>query len=215
MRFRDRADAGRRLAERLVAEPLHEPVVLALPRGGVPVAAPVAAALRAPLAPFVARKVGAPGEPEYGIGAIAEGSPDVLRTGAADRLGISPEQMAALADVEREELRRRVRLYRGGAALPPVHGRDVVLVDDGLATGVTAEAALRALRRLEPGRLFLAVPVAPPDTARRLEELVDALVCLATPRGFEAVGRWYDHFDQTGDEGVLAILRAAAGTGAG
>lgn len=210
MRFRNREDAGRRLAARLIEERLHDPVVLALPRGGVPVAAPVAVALQAPLEPFVARKVAAPGQPEFGIGAIAEGSLDVVRTRAADQLGVSAERMQSLADVERDELRRRVLLYRDGAELPSIHDRDVVLVDDGLATGVTAEAALRALRRLGPRRLILAVPVSAADTARRLETLADAVICLSTPRGFDAVGRWYDDFDQTTDAEVLAILRRAA-----
>lgn len=206
MRFRDRTDAGRQLAERLLAEQPSEPLVLALPRGGVPVAAPVAVALEAPLLPYVARKVGAPGQPEYGIGAIAEGSPEALWTGAADQLGISPEQLQALADEEREELSRRIDLYRDGAALPPLRGRDVILVDDGLATGVTAEAALRALRRLGPRRLVLAVPVGAPDSTDRLRQVADAVVCLATPEGFGAVGQWYESFGQTSDAEVLAIL---------
>jgi len=211
MRFRDRTDAGRQLAERLVEERLHDALVLALPRGGVPVAAPVATGLHAPLEPFVARKIGAPGQAEFGIGAIAEGSPDVLRTGAADELGVSPARMRSLADDEREELRRRVDRYRAGADLPPVRERDVVLVDDGVATGVTAEAALRALRRLGPRRLLLAVPVCAADSARRLREVADAVVCLSTPDDLGSVGQWYDHFEQTSDEEVIALLRGVPG----
>lgn len=211
MRFRDRDDAGRQLADALREQQLHDPLILALPRGGVPVAAPVAATIGAPLEAFVALKVAAPGRPELGIGAIAEDGPDLLKTSAADGLGVSPEQMRALADDEREELRRRVLRYRGSDELPTVRDRDVVLVDDGLATGVTAEAALRALRRHGPRRLILAVPVCAPDAARRLGDVADLVVCLYSPPDFGAVGRWYDEFGQTSDAEVLAILGSVAG----
>jgi putative phosphoribosyl transferase len=204
--FRDRWDAGERLAERLSREDLDNPVVLALPRGGVPVADVVASTLEAPLYPFVARKLGAPGHAEFGIGAIAEGSEDVVVSAAAARLGLSTEDMAQLAEQERPELERRVRAYRGDRPLPPLEDRDVVLVDDGLATGVTAEASLRALRRHNPRRLVLAVPVSAPDTAQRFGELADNVVCLATPEDFAAVGEWYDDFGQTTDDEVLEIL---------
>jgi putative phosphoribosyl transferase len=207
MLFTDREDAGRRLAERLASEHLTEPLVLALPRGGVPVAAVVADALGAPLQVFVARKVGAPGHPEYGIGAIAEGTDEVLVSEAADRLGLGTEDMAALAGRERAELDRRVEMYRGAEAIPPLEGRDVVLVDDGLATGVTAEAALASLRRRKPRRLLLAVPVCAGDSAQRLSGIADSVVCLAAPEGFRAVGLWYERFEQTTDQEVLALLR--------
>lgn len=204
--FRDRQDAGDRLAERLNREHFTDPLVLALPRGGVPVGDVVASALGAPLQAFVARKLGAPGHPEFGIGAIAEGSDEVIVSDSAARLGLSAEEMANLAEEERPELERRVRLYRGGRPLPAVAGRDVVLVDDGLATGVTAEAALRSLRRRSPRRLVLAAPVCAPSTARRLGELADDLVCLHMPEDFRAVGSWYQDFAQTTDDEVLDIL---------
>jgi putative phosphoribosyl transferase len=206
MRFKDRRDAGGRLAAKLAAEELDAPVVLALPRGGVLVAGPVAAALGAPLAVFVARKVGAPGQPEYGIGAVAEGSDEVVTTAAAETLGITGDQIRSLAADERTEVERRVRLYRGDHPLPQVEGRDVVLVDDGLATGVTAEAALRALRRMGPRRLVLAVPTCARDTVQRLQDIADSIVCIVAPEQFGAVGSWYDDFGQTTDEEVLALL---------
>lgn len=211
MLFKDRHDAGSRLAERLAREDLEAPVVLGLPRGGVPVAAVVASALEAPLDAFVARKVGAPGHPEFGIGAIAEGSDEIVVSESATRVGVSGEQLTQLAEQERPELERRVRMYRGDDPIPPLHGRDVVLVDDGLATGVTAEAALGSLRRHHPRRLVLAVPVCAPDTARRLADLADAVVCLAAPQGFRAVGEWYEQFEQTTDQEVLAALGRTAG----
>jgi putative phosphoribosyl transferase len=206
MPFHDRDEAGRRLAERLADLELHRPVVLALPRGGVPVAAPVAESLGAPLDVLVARKVGAPGHAEFGIGAIAEGSDEVVISDAAERVGVSPDQMQSLAAAEQEELERRVRRYRGDAEPPDVRDRDVLLVDDGLATGVTAEAALRSLRRRDPRRLILAIPVCAPDTAARLTALADEVVCLECPPDFGAVGYWYQIFDQTTDEEVLALL---------
>ena len=206
MRFRDRADAGARLAGPVAALGLTDPVVLALPRGGVPVAYAVAAALGAPLEVFVARKVGAPGHPEYGIGAVAEGGGVVANAAALRSLRLAEDEFAELADDARMELDRRVRRYRGGRPLPEVRGRDVVLVDDGLATGVTAEAALRALRAQAPRRLVLAVPVCAPATARRLVPPADAVVYVLAPETFTAVGRWYDDFDQTRDEEVLELL---------
>jgi len=206
VRFRDRQDAGRLLADRVVGTGLVAPLVLALPRGGVPVAAPVASALSAPLLAFVARKIGAPERPEFGIAAIAEGSDEVLVTAAVADLGIDEKQLRSLVEVERVELARRVDRYRRGAPLPPLGGRDVVLVDDGLATGVTAEVALLALRRLGPRRLVLAVPVCAADTGHRLAGTADLLLCLASSRRFGAVGGWYDDFTQTTDDEVLALL---------
>jgi putative phosphoribosyl transferase len=204
--FRDRADAGRRLAELLRAKGFHDPVVLALPRGGVPVAAEVAVGLGAPLEVFVARKVGAPGQPEWGIGAVAEGGAVVSNDAAVRALGLSPEAFHALVARERDEVARRVLQYRRDRPLPDLAGRDAILVDDGLATGVTAEAALRALRALGPRRLVLAVPVAARDTAHRLAGVADEVVCVHAPRDLRAVGQWYDVFEQTRDDEVLAAL---------
>lgn len=206
MRFHDRDDAGRQLAALLAPESFVEPVVLALPRGGVPVAAPVAAALGAPLSVFVARKIAAPGHPEFGIAAIAEGSDEVVVTEVGRQLDVPPELMRQLIGEERAELARRVELYRGGASRPDMVGHDVVLVDDGLATGITAEAALRSLRRIEPRHLILAAPVCPPDTVRRLGSVADRVVCLTTPAGLGAIGSWYDDFTQTSDDEVLDLL---------
>ena len=216
MKFRDRVDAGQALAERLGHLAFHEPVVLALPRGGVPVGYEVAAALGAPLDVFVARKVGAPGHPEFGIGAVAELGGEVVNQDALAVLRLDADEFAVLAERERVELARRVERYRGGRPLPDVAGRDVVLVDDGLATGVTAEASLRALRSLRPRRLVLAVPTCAPDTAGRLTSVADEVVCVLSPPDFRAVGLWYERFDQTSDDEVLELLArnvaATAGT---
>jgi putative phosphoribosyl transferase len=213
MRFRDRAQAGSELARKLQSYQLSDPIVLALPRGGVPVGFEIAAALRAPLEVFVARKVGAPGHEELGIAAIAEGSDELVIGEAARQLGIGRHEIEKQAAREREELRRRVSYYRRNRPLPDVAGRDVIVVDDGLATGVTAEAAMRALRQRRPRRLLLAVPVCARDTASRLDRISDDVVCLSSPADFLAVGFWYEDFSQTSDEEVLALLdqaRAAA-----
>lgn len=199
VRFRDRDDAGVRLGEAVAALHLAAPIVLGMPRGGVAVAAPVAFRLDAPLDVVVACKIGAPGHAELGVGAAAEDG-IVVWIGPSDADG----QARAEAEVE-----RRVASYRGGRPQPPVSGRSVVVVDDGLATGVTAEAALRWVRSHGPDRLVLAVPVGAPDTVRRLQGtgLADDVVCLLQPPGFGAVGAWYDDFDQTSDEEVHRLLR--------
>ena len=206
IRYRDRAHAGRRLAEALRSVDLDDPLVLALPRGGVVVAAPVAAALGAELDVLVVRKIGAPRQPELGVGAIAEGGQPLLDDRLLARLGIGPADLAPVVTAERAELQRRVDRYRGGDALPDVAGRTVVLVDDGLATGSTAHAALQELRRRGAGRVVLAVPVAAPDTLRRLEGEADLVVCLEAPRQFGSVGQAYEDFRQTSDADVLQLL---------
>ena len=208
-RFVDRQDAGRALAARVVALGLADPVVLALPRGGVPVAAEVARVLRVPLDVLVARKIGLPGQPELGVGAVAEGGPPLLDEAVLSRLGVPTSALEETMVSERVELDRRVARYRGDRPLPPLAGRSVVLVDDGLATGVTARAALRVLRAAEPARLVLAVPVCAPDAAEALGREADDVVCVLSPAGFGAVGAWYRRFDQTSDEEVLALLAAA------
>lgn len=209
-RFRDRTEAGRRLAERVVELGLRDPVVLGLPRGGIPVAAEVAAALGAPWDVFVARKVGTPGHEELGIGAVAEGLDAPVVSDAARALGVTPEDLRVLAERAAAETARRVERYRGDRPLPPIEARDVVLVDDGLATGVTAEAALRALRSRRPRRLVLAVPVCPANTAARLRGLAHDVVCVAAPANFMAVGEWYDDFAQLTDSEVLDLLGHAS-----
>jgi len=214
VRFRDRSDAGRQLADRLVEFELVDPVVLGLPRGGIPVAAEIGARLGAPLEVFVARKIGAPGHEELGIGAVAEGSDELVVTDTARRLGLDEARMQELADRARREMHRRIETYRGGRELPELAGRDVVVVDDGLATGVTAEAALRALRARRPRMLILAAPVCAEEAATRLAPLADRVVCVMTRRDFFAVGQWYDDFGQTTDEEVADVLargRATAG----
>jgi len=215
MLFRDRSDAGRRLADRLVERQLREPVILALTRGGVPVAAPIAEALECPVVPYVARKIGAPGHPEFGIGAVAEGAEDILVSPSASRLGLSEDDVTALAREEQQEITRQVDTFRDGHPLPDIAGREVVVVDDGLATGVTAEAALRTVKRKEPRRLILAVPVCASDTASRIAELVDEVVCLTSSESFGSVGQWYDRFEQTSDDEVRRIVGAGSSDGGG
>ncbi|GAA2435501.1 phosphoribosyltransferase [Streptomyces macrosporus] len=215
MRFHDRREAGRRLAEPLralrLAGELENPLVLALPRGGVPVADEIARVLHAPLDVLVARKIGAPFNPELGVGAIAGEGPPLFDRQSLAMLGLTAEGLAPQVERERAELRRREELYRGGRSAPDVHDRTVILVDDGLATGVTARAALRAVHALGPARVVLAVPVASPQAAAALEPETDRLVCLSRPSSFQGVGQWYTDFTQVGDDEVITTLRASAG----
>ncbi len=210
--FRDRRAAGRALAERIAREvPLdHWPeraVVLGLPRGGVAVAKQVSAGLGLPMDVIVTRKIGYPPQPELGVGAIAEGlAQPVYDRVLLDRLALSPETLATVAAAEEAELARRVRVYRGGNPLPPVAGWCVIVVDDGLATGVTARAALRSLRAAQAAHLVLAVPVAPPGSAFALRAEADQVIILATPGRFSSVGQCYTSFGQLTDADVLALL---------
>lgn len=211
--FSDRPDAGRRLARLLEDRTFVDPIVLALPRGGVPVAAEVATRIGADLDVLVARKVGAPGRPELGVGAIAEGGGTVIDRGVVRALGITDAALAVgLADAT-TEMERRVQAYRGDRPFPELAGRDVVVIDDGMATGVTAEAAIRSVRVHNPRSVVLAVPVCAPPTASRLKKLCDAVVCASAPADFFAVGVWYDDFHQNTDEEVGAILRRARADG--
>lgn len=211
MRFRDRTEAGRALADRLTGMDLHEPVVLALPRGGVPVAAEIGAALNAEVEVFVSRKVGLPGQEEFGIAAVAEGSDEVVVTGEAAAMGVEASELEGLAERERQEILRRIAVYRRGDPLPETAGHDVILVDDGVATGITARAALKALRRGHPRRLILAIPVCPADSKQRLADVADEVVCVAEPKTFIAVGAWYTDFHQVGDSEVAELLHRRTG----
>jgi putative phosphoribosyl transferase len=211
MSFVDRRDAGRRLADVLAQRDLTDPIIMALPRGGVPVAAEVAARLGAPLDVIVVRKLGCPGQPELGIGAIGENGVRLLNDELIAQAGITPEQIEAVAASEHAELQRRVQRYRGGRAPTPVAGRTVVVVDDGLATGFTARTAVVALRQQGAARIVLAVPVAPPQTVRDMEDVADEVVCLETPAWFMAIGEWYADFRQTSDAEVAALLAEHAG----
>ena len=198
--FEDREDAGRRLAERLARYRDEHPGVFALPRGGVPVGYEISRSLGAPLDVFVARKLGAPGQPEFGIGAVAPGGVRVLNGNVVERLGIPADYLEMVTRRETAEVERRLRHFRGDRSESEVWGRTVILVDDGLATGVTARAAVEALRRLGPRRLVLAAPVCAAQTAELLGPEVDELVCLEAPPVLGAIGFWYRDFSQTSDE---------------
>src|SRR6202163_4117550 len=205
--FRDRRDAGRLLAEKLAAYANRRDVlVLALPRGGVPVAYEVARALGAPLDVFVVRKLGVPGYEELAMGAVATGGVRVLNDQLVERLGIPEHIIDAVAARERRELARRERLYRGGRPPPDARGRTVILVDDGLATGATMHAAIQALRQQNPARIVVAVPTASPETCEEMKARADDVICAITPEPFQAVGRWYQDFSQTSDVEVAALL---------
>ena len=210
-RFRDRFDAGRRLAT--VLQPyVGRPnlLVLALPRGGVPVAYEVARQLHAPLDLMLVRKLGVPGHEELAMGAIAAGGVRVISDDVVRALAIPDRSIAAIAAHEEHELERRAREYRGDRPLPDVEGKTVILIDDGLATGSTMRAAVAALKSQHPERLVVAVPVAAPETCEALRQEVDDVVCALAPEPFFAVGNWYQDFSQTSDEEVRELLQRAS-----
>ncbi|CAG6399052.1 phosphoribosyltransferase [Streptomyces cocklensis] len=216
MQFHDRSQAGQQLAEQMRYRQergaLPDPVVLALPRGGVPVAREVARVLEAPLDVLVVRKIGAPFQEEFGIGAITGDGEPLFDEDALDRLGLSHADLAGTVERERAELHRREELYRQGRPAPDLRGHTVIVVDDGLATGVTARAAVRAVRRQAPSeQIVLAVPVCSPQASALLRAEADEVICLHCPTSFTAVGLWYDRFDQLSDQDVLAVLHTGAG----
>jgi putative phosphoribosyl transferase len=206
--FKDRREAGVELAARLSQyRGRDDVIVLALPRGGVPVAFEIAEALDAPLEIFVVRKLGMPGHPEFAIGAIASGGVRVLNEDTVQWYGIPPSAIDAVASHELVELQRREREYRQGRPLADVRNRIAILVDDGLATGATMRAAVQAVRALGPSRVIVAVPVGAPDTCRAFADITDETVCARTPEPFNAVGLWYRDFSQTTDDEVRELLR--------
>ncbi|MDZ7828533.1 MAG: phosphoribosyltransferase family protein [Halofilum sp. (in: g-proteobacteria)] len=206
--FADRVEAGRLLARELVARDYPDPVVLALPRGGVPVAAEVAEALGAPLDLVLVRKIGVPYQPELALAAVVDGDhPELVVNEEVRRhAGVDDEELEELKADEIRELERRREHYLRGRQRVPVRDRTAIVIDDGIATGATVRAALLAIRRARPARLVLAVPVAPPDTVRSLRDEVDDLVCLETPRWFGAIGAFYRDFRQTSDQEVVDLL---------
>ena len=216
MKFRDRRHAGQALA---VALSRHagsdDVVVLALPRGGVPVAFEVARSLRAPLDVFLVRKLGVPGHEELAMGAIASGGVRVMNDEIVRALRLDRSHIESVARSEERELARRETAYREGRGDVDVAGRIVIIIDDGLATGATMRAAVKALRMRDPARIVVAVPVGAEETCRALRKEADEVVCLHTPEPFGGVGAWYDDFSQTEDEEVRQLLAASAGTAAG
>jgi len=211
--FANRAEAGRILAEKLVAYAGRPGViVLGLPRGGVPVAYEVARALGAPLDIFLVRKLGAPGQEELAMGAIASGDVVVINDEVVEALKISPQTIKAEVDHERRELARREAIYRGGRPPLDVKGKTVILIDDGLATGSTMRAAVAALRRQEPARIVVAVPIGASSTRDEFQTIADECICAIAPEHFRAVGLWYDDFAQTDDIEVCDLLTRVPST---
>jgi putative phosphoribosyl transferase len=211
--FEDRAYAGRLLGQAL-AKYANRPdvIVLALPRGGVPVGFEAAQAINASLDIMLVRKLGTPGHEELAMGAIASGGITVFNAELVSRLHIGPELMEAAIKREQQELERREQAYRGNHSPPVVENRHVILVDDGLATGASMRAAVAALRQRNPASIIVAIPVAPPDTVEVLKEEADEVICLAMPEPFLAVGRWYRDFSQTSDEDVKSLLESVWST---
>jgi predicted phosphoribosyltransferase len=212
--FRDRADAGQQLAERLTAYANRDDViVLGLPRGGVPVAYEVAKRLHVPLDVFIVRKLGVPGYEELALGAIASGGVRVLNQDVVRVLPDAEQIVEAVTANELVEMERRERAYRDDRSPPNVRGRIVILIDDGLATGATMHAAVQALREQQPAKIVVAVPVCAPETCREIEKIADETIWLFAPEWFHGVGQFYDDFSQTSDDEVRRLLAEAAGSG--
>jgi len=210
MLFRDRVDAGRKLAANLDAyADRQDVIVLALPRGGVPVAWEVAQALHAPLDIFLVRKLGVPGHSELAMGAIASGGTHVVNQAVVEQLNITHEQLSEVAAEELIELARREKAYRDNRPAPQLRDQTVIRVDDGLATGSTMLAAVKAVQEQHPARVVVAVPVAAVETCEKFQQQVDEVICVQTPQPFYAVGSWYDNFSQTSDDEVRNLLATA------
>jgi putative phosphoribosyl transferase len=206
MKFINRKDAGERLAKELIGRDFKNPVVIALPRGGVPVGAEIARKLGAPLDVLIVRKIGAPGNPEYGIGAIAEGNSYFLTPEVIDALGIGESELDFKIKQEMKELKRRIKKFRGDRRLTSFKDRTVILVDDGLATGVTATVAAQFLSQQGAQDVVFVAPVCARESAERLRQQTSAVFCLQEPEVFRAVGLWYEDFEQTTDEEVIFLL---------
>lgn len=212
MRFRDRHEAGERLAEALEQSvdlnPEDRPLILGIPRGGIPVAAVIFERFEAELDVLVAHKIGAPGNPEFAIGAVAEDGTTILDTGLIDRYGIGSDYVDRETHRQHAEVERRARSFRGNRSPIPVTGRFCIVVDDGVATGSTLESSLRLVLNAGAESVIAAVPVGPPATIRRLGQIVDAVICPLQPSNFFAVGAWYENFEQVSDQTVIDLLES-------
>lgn len=205
--FYDRADAGKQLAARLSRYALENPVILALPRGGVPIGYQIAKLLLASLNVIIVKKVGLPSRPEFGIGAVSEEGTHYFDEKMLSKLEISQSDLHAVTKEKMQELNERVQRYRNVMKFPDIKGRCIILVDDGLATGVSAITAIKAVKKLKPAKIIFAAPVCAKDSAKVVNILTDNVLCLFTPDRFAAVGEWYQHFDQITDDEVLSILK--------
>ncbi len=208
--FKDRKEAGEKLADKLEDYKIPNLVILAIPRGGVPVAGKIAERLKAPLYVLITRKLGTPGHEEVGIGAISEGNTIVLDDKLILQLGLTKEELSQVIDKEEKELKRRIEVYRKGQPLPPLKGKTVVLVDDGVARGVTALAAIKSVKKLKPQNLIFACPVCSKESIVEIGKKVDKLICLLAPENFTAIGEFYEDFSPVTDKEVLSILSMEA-----
>lgn len=207
MIFKNRQEAGQQLAEKLTKYAKDKPIVVALPRGGVVLGYEVAKKLKAPLDILVARKIGAPLHPEFGIGAIAPNGIFILNTDLIKSFGITESELKKVIKTQTKEMTRRVELYRQDLPLIDLKNRTVIVIDDGLATGVTTQAAILSIKQMSPKKIILAVPISPPDTANKFRKKVDEFLCLLEPAGFYAVGAYYEDFEQVTDDEVISLIR--------